>query len=402
MPGPMDGIRVVEVAAWTFVPAAGAVLADWGADVIKVEHPVKGDPQRGLATMGVIGADGVDTMVELPNRSKRSIGLDLSSDRGRELLMQVVETSDVFLTSYLRPVRRKLGIDVEQVRAHNPAIIYARGSGQGPRGEDADVGGFDGASYWARGGVGLALTDPSANWPVGQTPAFGDLQGSMNLVAGISAALLKRALTGMPSVVDVSLLATAMWALGPSIATAAMGDQPFDVPGREEFPNPLVNSYKSSDGRVIQLIMLESDRYWPELCERLGRSELIDDPRFRDASSRFEHRRACVAELDLVFGSRPVSDWREALDGAKGVWAVFQSPAEVVADPQVAANDYLVEFEARAGGRVRLPGPPTQFDETSPDCRPAPEHGQHTEEVLLELGLDWVEIGALKSSGAVL
>src|SRR4051812_26397616 len=199
----LSGIRVVEVAAWTFVPAAGAVLADWGADVIKVEHPVMGDPQRGLRSMGIIpgGDNAINYIIEQPNRGKRSIGLDISTDHGREILYKLAAQSDVFLTSFLPDVRQKLKIDVEHIRAVNPTIVYARGSGQGPKGPDAGKGGYDGASYWARGGVSEALTPECAEYPIGGRAAFGDLAGGMTIAGGIAAGLVQVARTGTAPVI---------------------------------------------------------------------------------------------------------------------------------------------------------------------------------------------------------
>ena len=175
----LQGIKIVEVAAWTFVPISGAVLSEWGADVIKIEHPVSGDPQRGLVTSGLVpgGGDGVNFMFEIPNRGKRSVGLDISTEDGRELLYKLVETADVFVTSFLPELRKRLGIDVDQIRARNPNIIYVRGSGQGARGPEKDRGGFDGASFWARAGLAMTFKDPAVEWPVDQRPGFGDVLG---------------------------------------------------------------------------------------------------------------------------------------------------------------------------------------------------------------------------------
>ena len=204
----LRGVRVLEVAAWTFVPAAGAVLADWGADVIKVEHPEMGDPQRGLIAMGIIpgGPGAVNYIIEQPNRGKRSIGIDISTDGGRELLYDLARTSDVFLTSFLPQVREKLKIDVDDIRAVNPKIIYVRGSGQGVRGPDAGMGGYDAASYWSRGGIANALTPPSVEYPIAPRAAFGDLPGGMTIAGGIAAALFARERTGEAPIVDVSLV----------------------------------------------------------------------------------------------------------------------------------------------------------------------------------------------------
>ncbi|HEV7758194.1 MAG TPA: CoA transferase, partial [Acidimicrobiales bacterium] len=224
MASALSGIRVIEVAAWTFVPAAGAVLADWGADVIKVEHPVGGDPQRGLVSMGLIpgGPGAVNYIIEQPNRGKRSIGLDISTEDGRALLYQLVEGADVFLTSFLPETRQRLQIDEDHIREVNPGIVYARGTGQGPKGPDAGKGGYDGATYWARGGVAHALTPATSEYPIGGRAAFGDLAGGMAIAGGIAAGLVQRATTGVGPTVDVSLLGLAMWVLSPDIVASGL------------------------------------------------------------------------------------------------------------------------------------------------------------------------------------
>src|SRR3954467_6560458 len=280
----LAGIRIVEVAAWTFVPIAGAVLSEWGADVIKVETPSGGDPQRGLISSGLVpGGDGVNFMFELPNRGKRSVALDLSTDDGRELLYKLVETADVFLTNYLPDVRQRLGIDVDDIRKRNPNIIYVRGHGQGARGEDAGRGGFDGASYWARGGLATAFRQAGTEWPADQRPAFGDVLGGLTIAGGIAAALLRRERTGTPSVVDVSLLGLGLWSLGPDVTSAKLYEN-VELPSfdRDSLPNPLVGTYPTKDGRFIILVLLQADRYWPDLCAHLERPDLLDDPRFKD------------------------------------------------------------------------------------------------------------------------
>jgi crotonobetainyl-CoA:carnitine CoA-transferase CaiB-like acyl-CoA transferase len=404
MASALDGIRVLEVAAWTFVPAAGAVLADWGADVIKVEHPVNGDPQRGLVSMGIIpgGPGAVNYIIEQPNRGKRSIGLDISTEQGRELLYQLAASSDVFLTSFLPEVRQKLQIDVEHIRAVKPDIVYARGSGQGPKGPDRTKGGYDGASYWARGGVSEALTPECAEFPVGGRPAFGDLAGGMSIAGGIAAALLQRERTGVAPVIDVSLLGLAMWMLSPDIVASGLyGGDPMPKFDHHTSPNPLVGYYRTKDDRFVTLMLLQSDRFWPELCEHVGRPELIADERFADGAARFTNQRELVAVLDEVFASRTLEEWKQALAGMKGVWAPVQRPAELVDDVQVQANGYLSRV-TNGSDDFDLVASPVQMDEAAVALGPAPEHGQHTEEILLELGLDWDEIARGKASGAIL
>jgi len=405
MANALAGFRVVEVAAWTFVPAAGAILADWGADVIKVEHPVGGDPQRGLISMGLVpgGPGAVNYIIEQPNRGKRSIGLDISTDEGRALLYRIVETSDVFLTSFLPDTLDKLKIDVDSIRAVNPDIVYARGTGQGPHGPDRGKGGYDGATYWARGAVANALTPGDSEWPVGGRPGFGDLAGGMAIAGGIAAGLLQRATSGVAPIVDVSLLGLAMWQLSPDIVASGLyGGDPMPKFDRSSSPNPLVGNYKTSDGRIITLMMLQSDRFWPDFCEHIGRPDLITDPRFIDGAARYTNGKECVAVIDEVFASRTFEEWKQALATLSGVWAPGQMSSELVDDVQVKANGYLSRVDRADGKSYDLVANPVQMDETADQLVPAPEHGQHTEEILLELGLDWDQIIAHKDSGAVL
>jgi crotonobetainyl-CoA:carnitine CoA-transferase CaiB-like acyl-CoA transferase len=404
--GIMDGVRVLEVAAWTYVPSAGAVLAEWGADVIKIEHPESGDPQRGLVSSGLVpsGPGGVNHMIELPNRGKRSVAIDLRTDEGHDLLMQLAAESDVFLTNFLPPARKALRLEVDDVRAANPRIVYVRGSGQGQRGPEADRGGYDGCSFWARVVADIA-TPAGLEWPIAQPgPAFGDLIGGAMIAGGISAALYHRERTGEALVVDNSLLATALWATSASMLAAGLfgiGKMPsFD---RLEVPNPIVNTYRTSDGRFLSLIMLQADRYWPELVTKIGHPELVDDERFADAAARAENRRECVETLDAIFATRPFDEWRALLMDVEGVWAPVETPGELLEDPQVLANGYVREVVAQSGTTFRMVPSPLQFDETPPDLVRAPDHGEHTDQVLEELlGLDTEQLIDLKLKGAIL
>jgi crotonobetainyl-CoA:carnitine CoA-transferase CaiB-like acyl-CoA transferase len=396
-----DGVRVVELAQWVFVPVAGALLADFGADVVRVERP-EGDPYRALSTQG-IGTDsgGVNLSVALANRGKRSVALDLRNDRGRGVLDQLLSTADVFLTNFRPAALRRLGLDSDTLTERFPRLVYARGHGYGVRGPDADLPGYDSSAFWARGGLAHVLTPPEREHPINQRGALGDRNGAMALAFGVASALLRRARTGRGSVVDVSLLATAMWTLSSDLLAALSGQQPRAAAGRAAGPNPLVGAYRTRDGRHIQLVFLESDRYWPRFCALIGRDELATDPRFVDLAARGENRDACAAELEAEFAARTFAEWKELLTGIDAPWAPVQAVEELLTDPQVLANGYLGDVELDDGGGYRLPTVPVQFDEVPAVPGRAPEHGEHTESVLLDLGYSWEDISELRDAGAI-
>jgi crotonobetainyl-CoA:carnitine CoA-transferase CaiB-like acyl-CoA transferase len=405
MPQMMSGIRVLEVASWTYVPMAGGVLAEWGADVIKIEHPESGDPQRGLVTSGLIpGGANVAFVVEHPNRGKRSVGLDIGSEEGRDILMQLAARSDVFLTNFLPSTRTKLRIDVEDLRAVHPGIIYVRGTGNGPKGPEAHRGGYDNCTFWARGGSADTIMTAKMDYPPQQPGgAYGDSIGGLTIAGGIAVALLHRERSGEAVTVDCSLLSVGMWATAYTIAGAATsGRERMPVAVREDSPNPLVNIYRTSDNRFLSLVMLQSDRCWPELMHKLDRPDLITDPRFADGAARLEHNRECVQVLDHIFGSRTFEEWKKVLADVQGVWSPVQTPREIVDDPQVVANGYIRDVQGEDGTTFKLVASPVQFDEAPPDITRAPGHGEHTDAVLQELGFDMDQILDLKIKGVVL
>ena len=403
MSKPLSGFRILEVASHVFVPIGGGVLTEWGAEVVKIEHPVTGDPYRGLVTAGLHRAyDGVDPSFQFTNRGKQSVALDLKHPEGRAVLYRLAKNCDVFLTNFRPGARQRLKIECDDIRAHNPDIIYVRGSGYGQRGPDAQRGGYDAAAYWSRVGFGEMFTPPGAAFPVMQRPAFGDVVGGLTIAGAISAALLKRATTGEPSIVDVSLMGVGMWQLQPDITHAKLnGGSTHAPPDRKATWNPLSGTYRTRDGRFIILVMLDADRYWADFCRVIGHPEWIDDPRLIDMDARKANARICVEMLDELFAGRDYTDWCETLARAKGVWSPFQTPLELHSDPQVAANGYLADVEMINGSALTLVTSPAQFDETYVMPTRAPEHGEHTEAVLLNLGLSWDEIAGLKECSAI-
>ncbi|WP_327100499.1 CoA transferase [Nocardia vinacea] len=406
---PMQGVRVLEVAQFTFVPAAGAVLADWGADVIKIEHAERGDAQRGLVRVLGYEANSAGSsffpIMEGPNRGKRSVGLALEKPSARRVLEELIRNSDVFLTNFLPEARAKLRIDLEDVRAINPDIIYVRGSGFGVRGAEATKGGYDSTAFWARGGSAAGVTPPGADrmtrMPAG---AYGDSIGGMTIAGGIAAALYSRKMTGEPSVVDVSLLGVGAWATQFTVNLALMNGGPLPVnspPRHGSATNPLIGAYRTSDQRWLELSMLQPGRYWPEFCRLAGREELAADERF-DNTEKLMSNAAQAAELVAeIIAARPFAEWVEILGSGEGQWAAVQNAWEVGQDPSLRANDLIASVVDADGVDRELVANPVQFDETPVTLTRAPQFAEHTDEVLLEIGLTEEELIALKIDGAV-
>jgi crotonobetainyl-CoA:carnitine CoA-transferase CaiB-like acyl-CoA transferase len=403
----MEGIRVLEVAQFTFVPAAGAILADWGADVIKVEHPVRGDTQRGFINMGGFELDpDRHPLIEHPNRGKRSVGIDISTADGQDVLYELAKTSDVFLTNFLPAARQKNKFDVEHIRAANPNIVYARGSAYGDKGPQRDVGGYDGTAFWTRSGVGHALSPAVLEGPLSQgIPAFGDSIGGMNIAGGISAALLHRERTGEALEVDVSLLSTAWWAAGASMTQGMDTGETM----RSEMPqsggstvNPFLGNYQTSDGETINLCIVSPTGYIRDTFEHLGIPEAADDPRFADVLPLMENAEAASQLIVTAIGSQPFEYWRQHLKTMKGQWAPCQSFIDLVSDEQAIANDMVVEVEAGDGGApFKVVRGPVQFNREPLETTRAPQASEHTELVLMDLGINWDRIAALKETGSI-
>ncbi len=399
----LEGIRVIEVAQYVFVPVAGAVLSEWGAETIKVEPPGAGDVYRGLRSTGPMSIEGpVNFAIEHANRGKRSIGLDLASPEGREVLAELIRSADVFLTNLLPDSIALLSIEVADIRAINPRIIYARGTGVGERGEQRNRGGFDYATFWARAGSAFGSTPTGAERPTPMpSGGYGDTTGGLALAGGIAAALLARERRGECPVVDISLLGLGMWAMGSAIAGSLAQNKVWQPMERVPATNALAGTYRTSDGRWIALVCLQGFHQWPDFCRSVKRPEWIEDERFASYERFVENTSACAALLDELFAAHPVAYWREQLRGFSGVWEIVQDTLEVASDPQARANGYISQLKTADGTSFELVGSPIQFDEMPSSSQRAPEAGEQTEEILLELGFDWDRIADLKAKGVV-
>lgn len=403
----MQNVRVIEVAQFIMAPATGALLADWGADVIKVEHPVRGDGQRGfLRWNGATFDHERNPLIEGANRGKRSIGLDIATPEGLEILYGLVAEADVFLTNCLPEVRQKLKIDLDHIRAVNPRIVFARASAFGEKGEERNRGGFDSTAFWAHSGLAHAMTPEQLDAPVLQAVGgFGDQIGAMNLAGGISAALFHRAQTGEAIEVDVSLLSSAWWGAAASInvaTTTKIAPPPVPPSLGSARGNPFMGTFQTQDGRLIVMFIMQPGPFIRDTFEHLGIPELADDPRFADALSLMEHDMEAGRHIEAAFASKPLGYWRERLKTMQGQWAIVQDFHEIGTDDQARANDMHFEVEAADGGTpIRLVRGPVQFGGAPVETHRAPQAFEHTEAVLLEAGYDWDRIAELKTNGTV-
>lgn len=404
MSKPLDGIRVLDVSSYVFVPAAGAILADWGAEVIRVENPAHADPIRSIRERGLPNEkDGLSFRWEQLNRGKHGIGIDMSKPEARPVLDALVRTSDVFLTNMLPPARKRFGIDVDDVRRVNPRIVYARGSGQGPAGPESNDAGFDTVAFWARSGAAHQATPDDRPAPA-EIPSlgFGDNMSGIALAGGVAAALAHRERSNEALVVDVSLLGTAMWGLESAIVPVKELElDQMPRPARTAASEPLWQAYRTADGRFILLTFQPSDRYWPGFCEVAAVPELATDPRLATAAARSTNSAYCVDVLDELFATKTLEEWIGLLAQQRGVWAVVSTPAEVHHDPQVLANGYLREVHYPDDRRMTLVSSPVQFDGGQVELSPAPDLGADTDAILSEAGFDSDEVDRLRAAGAV-
>ncbi len=398
----LEGIRVVELGVWVAGPSAGGVLADWGADVVKVEPPA-GDPMREL--FGALGGGALagSPPFDLDNRGKRSVVLDLGVPEAGVALDRLLEGSDVFLTNLRPAALGRLGLGPEQVRARHPRLVYAGVSGYGMAGPDRDRAGYDVGAFWARTGIARTLV-PESEDPPGIRSGFGDHVTGITTVAGILAALLDRQRTGTGRVVETSLLRTGIWCLGWDLGIQLRYGKLAPTLPRTEAAAPLINSYRAGDGRWFWLLGLEAERHWPGVVAALERADLAADPRFADARSRRKNAAALIGELDRAFAGRTRDEWAGRFDAHDVWWAPVQTTDEVVHDPQALAAGAFVEIPPAGpdGDPVRAVASPVSFSgvDTGPSG-PVPPLGGATEEVLREAGYDDAGIDALRRAGAL-
>jgi crotonobetainyl-CoA:carnitine CoA-transferase CaiB-like acyl-CoA transferase len=405
---PLNGVRVLEVAQFTFVPSAGAVLADWGAEVVKIEHPVTGDAQRGLVKVlgaaATVPGSSFAPIMEAPNRGKRSVGMALDDPEARPLLDELIRRSDVFLTNYLPSSRTKLSIDVDDVRRVNPDIIYVVGNGFGSSGPDRDAGAYDATAFWARGGSADGLTSPdAAHTPFMPAGAYGDNIGGITIAGGVAAALYGRQATGEPSVLDVSLLAVGAWATQFSVNMAMLMDGPLPkIERRTQAPgNPLTGAYRTSDGRFVQLSMLQPTRYWPEFCRLMGLHDFAEDPRFISIEAMAEHSDIAQQIVEDAIGNLTFAECQTLLRKGRGQWAPVQDAWEIANDEALTANGRIAEIVDAEGHPQKLVANPVKFDDDRANLTRAPQFAEHTDDVLRELGIDDDRLIELKIAGAI-
>src|SRR5579863_5444916 len=383
MDRPLEGVKVVELAMWVAGPSTAVVLADWGAEVFKLEDPGRGDPTRGYTTRGSGGPNvRVRPPFELDNRNKKSVAVDLRSKDGVEFAMRLVERADVFITSLRLDALARMGLGYDAMRARNPRIIYASLNGYGHRGPDATRPAYDYAAAWARSGLMATIAEPGQP-PPAQRPAMIDHAAGLGLAGAISAALFRRDRTGRGGEINVSLFAMGLWMNATDLTTGLLTGNPPASESRFARINPMWSSYACADGNWIYFVMVQSDRFWPQFCAALDHLEWKDDPRFATAIARAKNCEELTRAIDSVVASKSRAEWSEIFDRHELIWAPVHSDAEVLEDPQAHAIGAFAPIDRPSVPNCRVVNSPIEFGEPAGPHRPAPELGQQTEEVAL-------------------
>ncbi len=404
MNGPLDGIRIIDWTIWQQGPVATQMLADLGAEVIKIEERERGDPGRGIAAIAgsATGKGGRNYYFEANNKHKKSIALDLKRPEAREILYRLAAQSDIFVQNFRKGVAARLGLGYPELRARNQRIIYASASGYGPDGPDSGEPSFDYLGQ-ARSGIMNAIGID------GTTPTYifggiADQMGAVMLAYGILAALFARERTGIGQEVDASHLGSMMALQGLNVVARTIMGKEFPHNTRVNAYNPLWNHYQCADGKWISLAMLQPDRYWKDFLKVIGKSELGDDPRFAEIKSRGKNAPELIKIFDAVFATRPRDEWMRVLKaGGDFIYTVVNSVSDLPSDPQVKANEYIVDYQHPVLGQMSLLGMPVKLSATPGEPRGhAPELGEHTETILTEtLGYSWDEVAKLRDANVI-
>ncbi|MBS0386383.1 MAG: CoA transferase [Proteobacteria bacterium] len=394
----LEGLRVVEYATYVAAPGAGGIMADWGAEVIKVEPP-GGDPIRQFfASVGV--EEERNPVFDLDNRGKRSIVLDTAQQTGRDALLRLADRADVFLTNVRPGGLKRAGLDHATLLKRNSRLVYATLTGYGLEGPDADRPGMDSAAFWARSGL-AAMFRPKGGDPIQLRTAVGDHVASLAIVAGVLAALRERDATGKGRLIDASLLRVAHYVGGSDFSIQHVRGRIASNRPRKDTTNPLINYFKTGDDRWISLLTRQGERDWPKLARALQVEHLIDDPRFAKARGRRENGAALVELLDGAFAARPLSEIAASLDAEEMIWSPVLTPAEAIADPQALAAGCVVQTPLHGGGTMPAPAGPIRFPGADDGPKgPSPRAGEHTRAVLESAGYSSAEIEAMLKSGA--
>lgn len=382
--GPLAGVRVVELGVWVAGPAAAGLMADWGADVVKVEPPA-GDPQRRVfGALGVADQQGVPPF-EIDNRGKRSVVLDLQTDDGRVQMERLLATADVFVTNVRPEALARLGLAHDEVLARHPRLVYASLTGYGLEGPERDRAGYDIGAFWARSGLAHTMVPPD-ELPPGLRSGMGDHVTGMSLLGGVLAKLLERERTGEGGLVATSLLRTGMYTLGWDIGIVLRYGKRESTRPRQRNRGPLMNCYRAGDGRAFWLLLLEADRHWPKLLAAIDRTDLAADERFVDARARLQHAEALISTLDDAFARFDFDDLAARFDANDVWWAPLNSIYDVIADPQAQAAGAFIDMTPLADeAPYRAVNGPVDFGGYTFRPGPVPRLGQHTAEVLAEL-----------------
>jgi formyl-CoA transferase len=399
--GVLAGLRVIDCGTYVAGPAAATVMSDFGAEVIKIERPGGGDLWRLFSKLPGVAKCNLDWCWELTNRNKKSVALDLSRLAGREVLLRLVGTADVFVTNYQRALLEKFRLTWDDLAPVNSRLIYAHLTGYGDAGEDADAPAFDALAYWARSGLMMSVTGADGS-PAAPRPAMGDHPTAMSMFGAIMLGLYRRERTGRGGRVTTSLLASGAWANACDIQ-ARLLDAEFPQRGAGAHPpNPLTAAYLSHDGKIFLLVLIDPEVEFPRLCGILGQPDLAESALFCSNSAREANAAALYEILRSQFEASDLGQWAEAFKHNDIKWAPLPRLDDVIRDPQMRAAQAIIGFEHPRAGHIETVNSPVFIDAES-KCKPspAPAVGAHTREILKELGYSRAEIEALCNSPAI-